>query len=146
MNQKQSYDDIIGLPHHVSERRPHMSMHDRAAQFSPFAALTGYHAAIDETARLTEEKIELEESRKQLISRQLSILAEHAKELPEVTAEFFVPDERKTGGAYVIETARATAVDPGRGTLRLNNGRSIAFEDIYALNGAVFDRYFPQGL
>lgn len=94
------YDKIINLPHHVSSTHPHMSMIDRAAQFSPFAALTGYDAAVKETARLTEQKIELDEYEKAALDQRILLLQEHLKELPEVTITHFVPDERKDGGKY----------------------------------------------
>ena len=104
MSKSNKYDKIINLPHHVSSTRPHMSMIDRAAQFSPFAALTGYDAAVRETARLTEQKIELDEYEKAALDQRILLLQEHLKELPEVTITHFVPDERKDGGKYVSIT------------------------------------------
>lgn len=89
------YDDIINLPHHVSETRAHMPMLDRAAQFSPFAALTGYDAAVVETARLTDQKLELDDMQKEHISEQLFELQERVSEQPEATVVYFVPDEKK---------------------------------------------------
>ena len=101
------YDDIIDLPHHVSERHPQMPMIDRAAQFSPFAALTGYDAAIVETARLTDEKRELSEEQKQEINRQLNALQARIKTDPTVTVVYFEADSRKAGGAYRAVTGSA---------------------------------------
>ena len=95
------YDDIINLPHHVSPTRQRMSMHDRAAQFAPFAALVGYDDAVAETARLTESRPELDEQEQRIINEKLAYIAEHINEHPEVCIKYFVPDERKSGGAIV---------------------------------------------
>ena len=92
---KDQYDDIINLPHHVSKTRPQMSMVDRAAQFSPFAALTGYDAAIKETGRLTDEKVNLSEEEKEALDRKQQILMEWLGDHPALTITFFVPDEKK---------------------------------------------------
>ena len=89
-----SYEDILHLPHHVSAKRRRMSNAERAAQFSPFAALTSYGEAVEETARLTQEKLELDESAKAEINDQLLWLAQHIRELPGVRVTYFVPDER----------------------------------------------------
>ena len=94
------YDDIMGLPHHQSDRRPHMSLQNRAAQFSPFAALTGYEAAIAEAGRLTEEFRELSEESRAVLDETLRILEEKKGERPEIGVRYFQPDERKDGGAY----------------------------------------------
>lgn len=104
-----NYDDIINLPHHVSKKHPQMSMLDRAAQFSPFAALTGYGDAIDEAARVTEAHIELDDSERQEIDR---ILREVYETGSPVEVTHFVPDERKAGGAYVVTAGVIKAIDP----------------------------------
>lgn len=101
---KDQYDDIINLPHHVSKTRPQMSMVDRAAQFSPFAALTGYDAAIKETGRLTDEKVNLSEEEKEALDRKQQILMEWLGDHPALTITFFVPDEKKSGGAYMTKS------------------------------------------
>ena len=98
------YDDIIHLPHHTSSRHPRMSMADRAAQFSPFAALSGHEDAIRETARLTTERAELSESRKEELNEQLVWLREHPDARERVTVTYFRPDAKKAGGAYVTVT------------------------------------------
>ena len=95
------YDDIINLPHHVSSTRPRMSMHDRAAQFAPFAALVGYDDAAAETARLTESRPELDEQEQRSINERLAYIADHIHEQPEVRSKYFVPDEHKSGGAII---------------------------------------------
>ena len=104
-----NYDDIINLPHHVSKKHPQMSMLDRAAQFSPFAALTGYGDAIDEAARVTEAQIELDDNELQEIDR---ILREVYETGSPVEVTHFVPDERKAGGAYVVTAGVIKAIDP----------------------------------
>ena len=96
------YDDIINLPHPTSQRHPRMPIHDRAAIFSPFAALSGHGAAIAETARLTEQRIELDEDTRAELDRKQAVLLEHMDEQPEITITWFQPDERKDGGAYPV--------------------------------------------
>lgn len=99
--QKSPYEDIIYLSHHVSTKRPQMSLHDRAAQFAPFAALTGHEEAVKEAARLTDGKIELDENEIQLLDQKLQYIREHLKERPFVIITHFVPDLRKEGGRYL---------------------------------------------
>ena len=108
--QSKSYEDILNLPHHVSETRPRMSMEDRAAQFSPFAALTGYDAAIAETARRTDRFVPLEEDRKAVLNGKLQLLAELQDTRPEIALTYFEPDERKPGGVYRRITGRVKRV------------------------------------
>ena len=127
------YDDIIDLPHHVSDKHPQMPMLDRAAQFSPFAALTGYDAAIVETARLTDQKRELSEDQKQVISKALHDLQHRIKTDPVVTITFFQPDERKSGGAYRTITGTVKKIDEYLGMLLLTDGTAIPFDDIWSL-------------
>ena len=98
------YDDIISLPHHVSLKHPQMSMLERAAQFSPFAALSGHGAAIDETARLTADRIELEDDAKAMVDMRLRLAAEQTDPPVEVTVTYFLPDNKKAGGNYVTAT------------------------------------------
>ena len=124
------YDDIIHLPHHQSPTRPRMSRLNRAAQFSPFAALTGYDAAIRETARLTEEKVELDESRRAELSDRLRALHDRQTERPEATIVYFVYDMYKEGGAYVTVSGAVKRVDPVTQTVTMADGTVIAMEDI----------------
>ncbi|MCI5799967.1 YolD-like family protein [bacterium] len=124
------YDDIIHLPHHVSQNHPQMSMHDRAAQFAPFAALTGYEAAVGETARLTSERRELDPQEAEELNRRLTDLAARLPDHPEVTVEFFVPDDRKAGGAYVTVTGRVRHISVPEKTLVLEDGAVISLEDV----------------
>jgi len=127
------YDDIIELPHHVSDRHPQMPLSDRAAQFSPFAALTGYDAAVEETARWTEEKRELTEEQKLILSARLRELQDAIRSAPAVTVLFFVPDARKAGGSYRTLQGRVKKIDEYSGLLELTDGTLIPFEDILGL-------------
>ena len=124
------YDDIIHLPHHVSATRPHMPRSDRAAQFMPFRALTGYEDAVHETARLTEERVELTEDEKALLDTKLQRLADRLDSHPQVTLTWFRPDKRKTGGAYVTTTGQIRKIDDFEGVLILLGGERILIEDI----------------
>lgn len=108
---KGKYDDIIDLPHHVSKTRQRMSMIDRAAQFSPFAALVGYEDAVEETARLTDKKIELTEESKLSISEKLRTVSENAEDGMTVRITYFVPDKKKEGGEYVTALGAVKYID-----------------------------------
>ncbi|MCD8353223.1 MAG: YolD-like family protein [Clostridiales bacterium] len=134
----QDYSDIIHLPHHVSETRPHMSMRDRAAQFSPFAALTGYDAAVKETARLTDQRAELDEEMKQNLSERLNLIQENLAAAPVVEITYFVPDERKEGGAYNTVTGAVKKVDAFQRHVVLTDGTDIPIDEIIEISGAVF--------
>ncbi len=131
------YDDIINMPHHVSETRPHMPLIDRAAQFSPFAALTGYDAAVVETARLTDQKLELDETQKEHISEQLFFLQERVSEQPEATVVYFVPDEKKAGGAYVTASGKIKKIDEYTQMLSFTDGTEVPFDSIYLIQSEV---------
>ena len=133
-----AYDDIIHLPHHVSQNYPQMPMLDRAAQFAPFAALTGYEAVVGETARLTAQKRELDAQEAEELNRQLAAVIEHLSERPEVTVEYFVPDERKAGGAYVTVTGRVRHVSVPEKTLVMADGTVIPIEDVVSITSEIF--------
>lgn len=137
-NDSHQYDDIISLPHHVSARHPQMPLLDRAAQFSPFAALTGHDAAIKETARLTEERVELDENSKAVLNRRLKLLWEHCKEQPEVTITYFEPDERKSGGAYVTTAGKVRKMDSYGRKIFLEKDMIVRMDEIIAIEGALF--------
>lgn len=127
---KDSYEDIIGLEHHQSKTHPHMSIHDRAAQFAPFSALTGHGAAIAETARLTEHEIELDEYVMEKIDEELRWLAENLESKPQVTITYFVPDEKKEGVAFVQKTGCVKKLDGYRKTILLTDDTCIDMEKI----------------
>ncbi len=128
------YENILKHRHHVSEGRGRMSAHDRAAQFAPYAALSGYDGCVREEARVTEKRIILDESEIERLDGAISALARHIGEY-EVAVTFFVPDMRKPGGSYVTVTGRVLAVDADRHLLSMANGRDIPFEEIIRIEG-----------
>jgi len=133
------YDDILHLPHHVSEKHPPMSRLDRAAQFSPFAALTGYEAAVEETARLTDQRIELDEGEKAAIDQRLTLVQERLPDPIKVTITYFVPDRKKVGGAYVNVSGTVKKIDDYERTVVLSDGTNIPINDILCIDGEIFD-------
>lgn len=130
-----AYDNIIGLPHPTSARHPRMAMADRAAQFSPFAALTGHGGAIEETARLTERKIELTDEEKAVLDQKLRLLLESGGE---GTFTWFLPDAKKEGGAYVSTAGRIKRIDPLEGRILLTDGTAIPIEAVLGIETAGF--------
>lgn len=128
------YEDIINLPHHTSKSRPHMSVYDRAAQFSPFAALTGYDAAITETARLTDKRVELDEYSKADLNERLNLIQDHLDEQPEVSITYFQPDKKKTGGAYITATGHVKKIDEYERTVVMQDATKIPIDEIIAIN------------
>ena len=129
------YDSIIHLSHHQSETRPHMSMTDRAAQFSPFAAVVGYDSAVDEAARLTDDKIELDESQKLVLNEKLVSLKQQIVEgtASEATILYFAPDTKKAGGAYLSITAKIKKIDALRGVVVTDERQEVPMDDIIDL-------------
>ena len=128
---KHPYDDIIDLPHHVSKSHPQMSMYNRAAQFAPFAALTGHNAAITEAARLTEAEQELSES-------DAEVLLQSLDEKPTISVTYFVPDDKKEGGSYHTATGIVKSVEPDKGVLQFENGTNILVIHIRDIDGECF--------
>ena len=124
------YDDIIHLPHHVSTTHHRMSMLERAAQFQPFRALTGYEDAVRETARLTDDRVELTEDEKALLDGKLQRLADNLASHPLVTVTYFQPDKKKSGGEYVTTTGQLKKIDDYEGVLILLGGERVIIEDI----------------
>lgn len=134
------YDDIIHLPHHVSQNHPQMPLRDRAAQFAPFSALTGYEAAVGETARLTAERRELDAQEAEELNHRLTDLAARLKDRPEVTIEYFVPDERKAGGAYITVTGVVRNISIAERLMILADGTAIPLDDIVSMSDAAFGK------
>ena len=134
-----NYDDIIDLPHHVSETHPPMSRADRAAQFSPFAALTGYDAAVRESARVTEQRIELDEGVKAELNARINCILEHLSEHPQVSITYFMPDEKKSGGAYRTVTGAVRKLDSFAKTLTLVDGTVVPMEEMIHVEGNLFE-------
>lgn len=136
------YRDIINLPHHVSSKRPQMSMLDRAAQFSPFAALTGYDDAIHETARLTNDKVNLSEEEKETLDRKQQILLERLGEHPALTVTYFIPDAKKSGGAYVTKSGSLKKIDRLERWMMLTDGTKIPLDDVADIESELFRDMF----
>ena len=138
------YDDIIHLPHHVSQTHPQMPMHDRAAQFSPFAALTGYGAVIRETGRLTETRPELDEDAKSELDRRIALLSALLENRPLVTVTYFQPDARKEGGACLTITRVVQKFDEYHRVLVMEGGLQVPISDLISLDGEWLDGAAPE--
>jgi len=130
--------DIINLPHHQSLTRPHMSAYDRAAQFSPFAALTGYEDAVAETARLTGKKAELDEYGKSDLNERLNIIQDTLDEQPKVSITYFLPDKKKSGGEYVTVSGCVKKIDEYEHIVVMLDATKIPIDDIAEINGEIF--------
>ncbi len=139
MSDIHDYDDIINLPHHVSKTHPHMSLADRAAQFSPFAALTGYEEAIKEAGRIVDEKSELSEEEKEEINRKLNYLNEHKKENIQITITYFLKDMKKNGGSYRQITSNLKRLDEIEKTILLADNTILRIDDIRKIQSPLFD-------
>jgi hypothetical protein len=129
----EDYSDIINLPHHVSHNHPQMPMEARAAQFAPFAALTGYDAVIHETARLTDRQVELEEYDNERLNRKFAELMTILDDRPEITVSYFLPDERKAGGSYNTTSGKVMKIDTYEHLLWMDDGTKIPITDIIDL-------------
>ena len=137
-NNSDKYDDIINLPHHVSTTHTHMALIDRAAQFSPFAALTGYNECIRETARITDTRIELDEGEKAILDERLQIMAEHLDMQPVVSITYFKADNKKDGGAYLTAAGVVKKIDAYERNVKMTDGTVIPMEDIININCDLF--------
>lgn len=140
LQQDHKYDDMIDFPHPSFARHPRMAMIDRAAQFSPFAALTGYEDAVKETARLTEDRTELTEAAKLEISSRIQVLLKSIRQEPVVTVTYYVPDERKAGGAYHTATGAVHKIDLYERVIFLKSGEQIPIDEIFELESPLFIR------
>ena len=138
------YDDIIHLPHHVSQTHPRMPVQDRAAQFSPFAALTGYGAVIRETGRLTETRPELDEDAKGELDHRLALLSALLESRPLVTVTYFQPDARKEGGACLVVKGVVRKIDEYHRVLVMEGGLQVPISDLLSLDGERLDRTAPE--
>lgn len=138
MAEKFPYEDIVNLPPHISKRHPQPSMMDRAARFAPFAAITGYEEMVLEEARVTEERIDLDEGSLSLLNEKLNIIQEFLDEEPEVTITYFEPDKKKSGGTYVTITGIVKRIDEYEHLVIMTDGKKIRVEDIYAIGSDLF--------
>ena len=138
MKYDHTYDDIINLPHHVSKKHPPMSLYARSAQFAPFAALTGYEEAVKETARETNERIEIDDNIKSILDGKIQILIEKIKTKPEVSFTYFIPDLRKDGGAYVTVEGIIKKIDMMEQKIYLVNKAEIPINEVIDISSEVF--------
>ena len=138
MAERFPYEDIVDLPHHVSKKHPQPTMADRAARFAPFAAITGYEEMVLEEARVTDVRIEMDESSKAALNEKLNMILEFLDEQPEVSITYFEPDMRKAGGAYVTVTGTVKRIDEYEHLVIMTDGKKINIDDIYNLQGELF--------
>ena len=139
MDDPHRYDDMLDMPHHVSPTRPRMSRLDRAAQFAPFAALTGFGAAITEADRVPDRRVELGEAETAELAEKLRILEARQSERPEITLTWFIPDARKDGGRYDTAQGRVKRVVPAEYALSFTDGRTFDIDDIIVIEGELFE-------
>ena len=133
-NNIEKYSDIINLPHHVSKKHPQMSIEARAAQFAPFAALTGYGDAVKETARLTSERIEINDEVKEILNNKLRIIQKEINNSPKVTVTYFIPDLKKKGGKYVTITGNVKRIDQYKHIIILQDYTEILITEIIGID------------
>ena len=138
MAEKFPYEDIVNLPPHISKRHPQPSMIDRAARFAPFAAITGYEEMVLEEARVTEERIDLDEGALALLNEKLNMIQEFLDEEPEVTITYFEPDKKKSGGAYISITGIVKRIDEYEHLVIMKDGARIFIDSIYDLQSELF--------
>ncbi len=132
------YDDIINLPHHVSETHPQMSMRNRAAQFSPFAALSGHSDAIHETARYTDDFQGVDESNVEALNQKIAMILDKINEHPQITVTYFKPDEKKEGGSYTLKTGNIKRADDYEHVLQFTDNEKIPIQSIFNIDGEMF--------
>ena len=135
---EKKYADIINMPHHTSLNRPRMSDIDRAAQFSPFAALTGYEDAVSEVGRLTDKKLDLSEDMKTVLNEKMQMILDYLDEEPIVSITYFVPDKKKSGGAYVTVSGIVKEISEYERAIILTDKTSIPIEQIREIDGEMF--------
>lgn len=131
---KGKYDDIINMPHHISKKHPRMSLENRSAQFAPFAALTGYEDEVEETARLTDKRIEITDEMKTEINIKLKTIQEKIYTKPKVTITYFIPDSKKEGGSYKTVTSNVMKIDKYKQTIILKDKTEIPINFITNIN------------
>ena len=138
MAERFPYEDIVDLPHHISKKHPQPTMADRAARFAPFAAITGYEEMVLEEARVTDDRIEMDESSKAALNEKLNMILEFLDEQPEVSITYFEPDKRKAGGAYITVTGTVKRIDEYEHLVIMTDGKKINIDDIYNLQSELF--------
>ena len=138
MAERFPYEDIVDLPHHVSRKHPQPTMADRAARFAPFAAITGYEEMVLEEARVTDDRIEMDESSKAALNEKLNMILEFIDEQPEIKITYFEPDKRKGGGAYVTVIGTVKQIDEYEHLVIMTDGKKINIDEIYNLQSELF--------
>ena len=137
MKYDHKYDNIINLPHHVSKKHPQMSLYERSAQFAPFATLTGYEDAVKETARLTDEKMEIDDEIKNILDSKLHIIIQNLEKKPEITITYFKPDMKKSGGKYVTTTGCIKRIDKYNQFIELYDNTKIPINEIVDITSKI---------
>lgn len=132
------YESIINLPHHVSKKYPQLSKASYAAQFSPFAALTGYEGIVSEVARITDERLELGDKENDILNAKLQVIGDHIKEHPEVKVTYFEKDKKKSGGAYLQKIACIKRIDDVERIMYFTDGTNLLMDDITDMQGEIF--------
>lgn len=132
------YEDIVNLPRHISKVHPQATMADRAARFSPFAAISGYEDMVKEAARVTEERIDITDATKELLNEKLNMIIEFLDEEPEVTITYFEPDKKKDGGAYISITGTVKRIDEYERIVLMSDDKKIKIDEIYAIESDLF--------
>lgn len=135
------YDDIIHMPHHVSTKHPRMSIENRAAQFAPFAALTGYEDAVKETAREVDTRIEIDEEQKNILDSKIQMIIEQLTNRPVVTFTYFIPDLTKDGGEYISVAGIVKKFDTYNQTILLEDDTEIPVNEVIDISGEIFKMY-----
>ena len=132
------YEDIVNLPRHISKVHPQATMADRAARFSPFAAISGYEDMVKEAARVTEERIDITDATKELLNEKLNMIIEFLDEEPEVAITYFEPDKKKDGGAYISITGTVKRIDEYERIVLMRDDKKIRIDEIYAIESDLF--------
>lgn len=138
MAERFPYEDIVDLPHHISKKHPQPTMADRAARFAPFAAITGYEEMVLEEARVTDDRIEMDESSKAALNEKLNMILEFLDEQPEVSITYFEPDKKKAGGAYITVIGTVKRIDEYEHLVIMTDGKKINIDEIYNLQSELF--------
>lgn len=135
------YEEIIDMPHHRSATRIPMPVSERAAQFSAFAALTGHGEAVSEAGRVTRDRIELDDSSRELLDEKLGVLIQYIADRPVISIKYFVPDAYKDGGDYKEITGAVRRVDIYEKVIIMENEAAIAMKDIISIDGDIFNKF-----
>lgn len=139
MAYKSPYEDIINLPPHISKKHPQPTMLERAARFSPFAAITGYEEMVKEAARVTDKRVELDESSKEILNEKLLFVMEMFDEDTVVNITYFIPDKLKSGGVYKTVSGTIKRIDEYEGNILLKDGTQIPLSELYEIDGEMFN-------